>query len=68
VGIDTPEIRLVCREQVESLPEQAWAGGSHAYAVKRFDRGPQRELIHIEDMAQVRGFYPEQKYWEALKP
>ena len=63
VGIDVPEIRLVHRDQVESLPERAWAGGSgYAYAVKRFDRGSKRELIHIEDFAQVRGFYPEAKY------
>lgn len=57
-GIDAPEVRLLHRDQVENLPKLAWAGGSYAYAVKRFDRGPQRELIHIEDLAQVRGFYP----------
>lgn len=63
VGIETPEVRLIHRDQVESLPERVWAGGSgYAYAVKRFDRGPGREPIHIEDLAQVRDFYPEAKY------
>jgi len=63
VGIDAPEIRLVHRDQLESLPERVWMGNEgYAYAVKRFDRGPKRELIHIEDMAQVRGFYPDAKY------
>ncbi|CAG0961513.1 serine/threonine-protein kinase HipA [Anaerolineae bacterium] len=63
VGIDVPEIRLVNRDQLESLPERVWAGNEgYAYAVKRFDRGPERELIHIEDVAQVREFYPDAKY------
>jgi serine/threonine-protein kinase HipA len=63
VGIDAPEVRLIHRDLAESLPERVWVGSQdHAYAVKRFDRGPQRELIHIEDIAQVRGFYPDNKY------
>ncbi len=63
VGIDVPEIRLVHHDQVETLPERIWPSGEgYAYAIKRFDRGPGRELIHIEDMAQVRGFYPDAKY------
>lgn len=62
-GIEVPEARLIHRDQVESLPERVWAGTQGwAYAIKRFDRGPQRELIHIEDLAQVRGFCPDQKY------
>ncbi|HPE70746.1 MAG TPA: HipA domain-containing protein [Candidatus Competibacter sp.] len=62
VDIDVPEIQLVHRDDVESLPERVWSGQDHLFAVKRFDRGPGRELIHIEDMAQVRGFYPDAKY------
>lgn len=62
VGIDVPEIRLVHRDEVVSLPERIWSGQDYLFAVKRFDRGPGRELIHIEDMAQVRGFYPDAKY------
>lgn len=62
VGIDVPEIRLVHRDEMEPLPERVWSGQDRLFAVKRFDRGPGRELIHIEDLAQVRGFYPDAKY------
>lgn len=61
-GIDVPEVRLVHRDEVAPLPEQVWSGQDSLFAVKRFDRGPGHELIHIEDMAQVRGFYPDVKY------
>jgi len=63
VGIEVPETRLVHRDEIAELPSNAWASQEEwAYAVKRFDRGPTRELIHIEDFAQIRGFYPYQKY------
>ncbi|MBL8252490.1 MAG: HipA domain-containing protein [Candidatus Competibacter sp.] len=62
VGIDVPEVRLVHRDEVEPLPESVWSGQDRLFAVKRFDRGLERELIHIEDMTQVRGFYPDAKY------
>jgi len=62
-GINMPETRLVHRDELPLLPENAWpAHEDWAYAIKRFDRGENRELIHIEDFAQVRGFYPNQKY------
>jgi serine/threonine-protein kinase HipA len=62
-GIDVPEIRLVHRDSLHGLPARVWPGREEfAYAVKRFDRGPKRELIHIEDLAQVRNFYPDGKY------
>ncbi|MGY0776759.1 type II toxin-antitoxin system HipA family toxin [Azospirillum argentinense] len=63
VGIEVPDIRLVHRDQVDRLPEVAWSSHEdYSYAIKRFDRTPDRRSIHIEDMAQVRGFYPEEKY------
>jgi len=62
-GIDIPDVKLVHRDEIESLPDRVWPPGEeHAYAIRRFDRGEKRELIHIEDFAQVRGFYPEEKY------
>jgi serine/threonine-protein kinase HipA len=62
-GIEVPDVKLVHRDLVEPLSDQAWPRGeAYAYAVRRFDRGESRELIHIEDMAQVRGFYPDDKY------
>lgn len=61
-GIEVPEVRLWHREELPPLPEPAWPQGQEwAYAVRRFDRDAQRR-IHIEDLAQVRGFYPEQKH------
>lgn len=62
VGIETPEVRLLHRAQFPELPGNVWGEESHAYAVKRFDRGPERELIHIEDFAQLRAYYPGDKY------
>jgi serine/threonine-protein kinase HipA len=62
-GIQIPEVRLVNRDLIEALPDEVWPHGeSVAYAVRRFDRGDDRKPIHIEDFAQVRGFYPEDKY------
>ncbi|MFE2445584.1 type II toxin-antitoxin system HipA family toxin [Streptomyces sp. NPDC059426] len=62
-GIKIPDIKLVHRDQLHGLPSNVWPGDEQwAYAVKRFDRGPKRELIHIEDLAQVRNFYPHDKY------
>ncbi len=63
VGIDTPEINLIHREELPSLPDGVWPGEEElAYAVARFDRGAGGQRIHIEDLAQVRGFYDTYKY------
>ncbi len=62
-GIDIPEIHLVPRENTFGIPAHAWPKGERfALAVKRFDRGDDGALVHIEDFAQVRGFMPHQKY------
>lgn len=64
VGIDVPEIMLVPRERVDQrLPASVWPENEEfAYAIRRFDRDEHRSLVHIEDLAQVRNVYPEQKY------
>ncbi|MFC8042489.1 type II toxin-antitoxin system HipA family toxin [Nocardia sp. NPDC057353] len=63
VGIDVPEVELVHRDDIFGLPSDVWPmDEDYAYAVQRFDRGTDRRLVHIEDLAQVRGFYPAQKY------
>jgi serine/threonine-protein kinase HipA len=63
VGIDVPDVRLVHRDELTSLPSIVWPEAEEwAYAIKRFDRGEGRRPIHIEDFAQVRDFYPEGKY------
>lgn len=64
IGIDVPEIMLVRRERVdERFPASVWPEHEEfAYAIRRFDRDERRGLVHIEDLAQVRNVYPEQKY------
>lgn len=62
-GIDVPPCRLVHRDELDGLPAAVWPSGEDwAYAVRRFDRGDDRRPMHIEDLAQVRDFYPEHKY------
>lgn len=61
-GIEVPDIRMWHRDELPALPEAAWPDGQEwAYAVRRFDREHDRR-VHIEDLAQIRGFYPEYKY------
>lgn len=64
VGIAVPATRLVHRDELEDIPDVLWpAGESFALAVERFDPKPGDERVHIEDFAEVRGFYPgEDKY------
>lgn len=62
VGIEVPDCHLVSLEDIEGLPALGPLQGHFALAVKRFDRGPDHTRIHMEDFAQVYGFYPEQKY------
>lgn len=62
VGIEVPEIKLVNISDIAGLPDLGVLSGKKALAVKRFDRGPAGERIHIEDFAQVYGLYPINKY------
>lgn len=62
-GIDVPAIGLFHREDVDGLPPGIWPEHEEwAYAVERFDRTADRGLVHIEDLAQVRNLYPDDKY------
>jgi len=63
IGIDVPEIELVHRDALPDIPDLAWPNQEqHAFAIRRFDRSPSGTRIHIEDFAQVRGWYPNAKY------
>ncbi|MFD5204675.1 type II toxin-antitoxin system HipA family toxin [Streptomyces sp. NPDC058375] len=65
VGIDTPDVRLVHRDELDGVPPRMWPNAEEwAYAVRRFDRLPDahRTPVHIEDFAQVRDKYPQDKY------
>jgi serine/threonine-protein kinase HipA len=62
-GIEVPPVRLVHRDEIDGIPDNVWpASEEWAYAVRRFDRDERRGLVHIEDLAQVRNVYPDQKY------
>jgi serine/threonine-protein kinase HipA len=61
-GISVPENRLVDIASIKGLPEQAHTVESKALAVKRFDRLPTGEPVHMEDFAQVFGQFPNDKY------
>lgn len=63
IGITVPDIGLVHRDDLPILPDAVWPNGeTHAFIISRFDRGPGGRRIHIEDFAQVRGFYDDGKY------
>ncbi|MFJ8989968.1 type II toxin-antitoxin system HipA family toxin [Streptomyces sp. NPDC102279] len=64
-GLDVPDVRLMHRDELDGLPDRMWPNGEQwAYAVRRFDRtrDEHRTSVHIEDFAQVRDKYPQDKY------
>jgi serine/threonine-protein kinase HipA len=61
-GISVPENRLVDVAEIKGLPEEARTVGGKALAVRRFDRPPGGEPVHMEDFAQVFGEFPHDKY------
>lgn len=70
VGIDVPEVRLVHRDTLEGIPARMWPNNEQwALAVKRFDRAAEDRSVsvHIEDFAQVRDVYPDDKYLGSME-
>jgi serine/threonine-protein kinase HipA len=61
-GIDVPEHRLVRIREIGGLPSLGVMTGEYALAVRRFDRQPGGVRIHMEDLAQVFGVFPHDKY------
>lgn len=62
-GVEVPPVRLVHRDELDGLPPDVWTSREEwAYAIRRFDRDAHRDSVHIEDLAQVRHVYPEDKY------
>ena len=62
VGIAVPENRLVAMADIKGLPEEARKPRGKALAVRRFDRLPGGQSVHMEDFAQVFGQFPNDKY------
>lgn len=68
-GLEVPETRWVHRDQLEGVPDAVWPEAEfHAYAVRRFDREEGGGRVHMEDFAQVRGWYPRAKYDGTYEP
>ncbi|MER6524510.1 type II toxin-antitoxin system HipA family toxin [Streptomyces sp. NPDC001508] len=63
-GIDVPDAQLVKGSDLRNLPEDAIEPGSHALAVRRFDR-TEGGRVHQEDFAQVREVSADAKYNKA---
>lgn len=63
IGMEVPERELVEKADFEGIPEDFdTLSDGKVLLIRRFDRGPQGERIHIEDFAQVFGVYPSRKY------
>ncbi len=62
VGVRVAQSWLVDVVDVTGIPPQHLSGGQYALAVRRFDRGPGGERIHMEDFAQIIGAIGDRKY------
>jgi len=63
IGMDVPERELVEKSEFQGIPEDfETMSDDKVLLVRRFDRGEGGKRIHIEDMAQVFGIYPQRKY------
>ncbi|MCQ8116835.1 type II toxin-antitoxin system HipA family toxin [Methylomonas rosea] len=62
-GIDIPELELVNLSHISGLPSDIGKFSENfALAVRRFDRPAADQRVHMEDLAQILGLYPEEKY------
>jgi serine/threonine-protein kinase HipA len=62
VGIETAETGLIPVNEVERLPDAFRRGKANALWVRRFDRTPKHERVHMEDFNQLYGQMPAKKY------
>ncbi|MGE5514230.1 MAG: type II toxin-antitoxin system HipA family toxin [Bacteroidota bacterium] len=62
VGVRTAEAFLVDTCDVHGIPSEYLKGGTHALAVRRFDRAPGGRRVHTEDYAQILGAIGDRKY------
>jgi serine/threonine-protein kinase HipA len=59
-GLDVPEVAMA--SAIERVDGARFLRGERAFVVRRFDRASGAGRLHIEDMAQVFGQYPAEKY------
>jgi serine/threonine-protein kinase HipA len=66
LGLNVPEIRLAALDEIEGLPQDLPALRADeprtAYVIRRFDRPPDGERLHFEDLNQVADQAPDEKY------
>lgn len=60
--IDVPEFDVFTHADVEGLDARFFPEQSVGFAIRRFDRPLPGTSVHIEDLAQVNGFHPWDKY------
>ena len=78
LGLDVPKVELIDLDQIDGLPNELPALRSDeprkAYVIRRFDRVSDGTRSHFEDLNQIAGQAPEDKYqgkathWIALSP
>ncbi len=61
IGVEIPDIELIALSALDNLSDIQLPNESVAYAIRRFDRGPQGR-IHTEDFAQIFELYAHDKY------
>jgi serine/threonine-protein kinase HipA len=66
LGLNVPQIELVDLDQIDGLPQDLPGLRADeprkAYAIRRFDRGTDGARIHFEDLNQIAGQAPADKY------
>ncbi len=65
LGLDVPEIGLIDIDAIAGLPDGTRRFGDKAFKIRRFDRLPNGERVHMEDFAQIYGVYSHDKYKKA---
>lgn len=63
-GLDVPSVELVSPDKINGIESKRFIREEPAFVIRRFDRAPGGQRVHIEDMAQVLGVYPGDKYDE----
>lgn len=60
VGVSLPTFRQAALSEFKQLPEGIPTGNGSVFLIKRFDRGPDDQRIHMENLAQVLDRPPEE--------
>jgi len=64
-GMNVPAVELVDTAAIDGLPREVAGLRGPSLAIERFDRLSDGSAVHIEDVAQIFGIYPADKYKKA---